>query len=104
VSSAGPIGAYSGSIPMVGYGAGAYLLTQLDKVQLYEHTDCGDKDLTDYPDAGPIVTGDGGTSGGGNGFDGRTGVACACQGGPGSGGNAVVLALAGLIVMRRRRR
>ena len=54
VASAGPIGAYSGSIPMVGYGAGAYLLTQLDKVQLYEHTDCGDKDLGDYPDAGPI--------------------------------------------------
>ena len=104
MSSSGQIGAYSGSIPMVGYGAGAYLMTQLDRVQLYEHTDCGDKDITDYPDAGPIVTNsDGGTSGG-NGFTGRTGVACACNGGPGSGGNAVVLAIAGLFVMRRRRR
>ncbi len=104
VSASGPIGAYSGSIPMVGYGAGAYLLTQLDKVQLYEHTDCGDKDLGDYPDAGPVVTGDAGSGAGGNSFNGRTGVACACQGGPGSAGNAVVLALAGLIVLRRRRR
>ncbi len=105
VSSAGPIGAYSGSIPMVGYGAGAYLMTQLDRVQLYEHTDCGDKDINQYPDSGPIVTGgDGGTGSGGNGFSGRTGVACACNGGPGSAGNAVVLALAGLLVMRRRRK
>ena len=104
VSSSGPIGAYSGSIPMVGYGAGAYLLTQLDRVQLYEHTDCGDKDLGDYPDAGPVLAGDGGAGGGGNNFNGRTGLACACNGGPGSAGNAIVLAIAGLLVMRRRRR
>jgi hypothetical protein len=104
VSSAGPIGAYSGSIPMVGYGAGAYLLTQLDRVQLYEHTDCGDKDLGDYPDAGPVLAGDGGAGGAGNNFSGRTGIACACNGGPGSAGNAVVLCIAGLLVMRRRRR
>ena len=40
-SSAGPIGGYTGSIPMVGFGAGAYLSTLLDRAELYEHTDCG---------------------------------------------------------------
>jgi MYXO-CTERM domain-containing protein len=103
-SSSGQIGAYSGSIPMVGYGAGAYQLTMLDRVQLYEHSDCGEKDLGEYPDAGPVLPGDGGTGGGGNGFGGRTGIACACQGGPGSAGNAVILAIVGLVVLRRRRR
>jgi hypothetical protein len=103
VSSSGPIGAYTGSIPMVGYGAGAYLMTQLDRVQLYEHTDCGDKDLGDYPDAGPVVTSGDGGPGGSNSFTGRTGIACACSGGPGAAGNALVLALAGLVAMRRRR-
>ncbi len=103
-TSSGQIGAYSGSIPMVGYGAGAYQLTMLDRVQLYEHSDCGEKDLGDYPDAGPVLPGDGGTGGGGNGFGGRTGIACACQGGPGSTGNAVILAIVGLVILRRRRR
>ena len=102
-ASAGQIGAYTGSIPMVGYGAGAYELTMLDRVQLYEHTDCGDKDLTDYPDAGPVLPTGGDAGTGGNGFNGRTGVACACQGG-GSPGDAGVLLLAGLLVIRRRRR
>ncbi|HEX5063845.1 MAG TPA: glycoside hydrolase family 15 protein [Kofleriaceae bacterium] len=103
-TSSGQIGAYSGSIPMVGYGAGAYQLTMFDRVQLYEHSDCGEKDLGEYPDAGPVLPGDGGTGPGGNGFGGRTGVACACQGGPGSAGNAVMFAIAGLLVLRRRRR
>ena len=103
-SSSGQIGAYSGSIPMVGYGAGAYLLTQLDRVQLYEHTDCGDMDLNQYPDGMPIVEGDGGTGSNGNTDTGRTGVACACNGGPGSGGTGCVLAIAGLVALRRRRR
>ncbi len=102
-SSSGQIGAYSGSIPMVGYGAGAYQMTMLDRVQLYEHSDCGEKDLNEYPDAGPVLPGDGGTGGGGAGFGGRTGLACACQGGPGSGGTAVLVALVGLVVLRRRR-
>jgi MYXO-CTERM domain-containing protein len=103
-TSSGQIGAYSGSIPMVGYGAGAYQLTMLDRVQLYEHTDCGEKDLGEYPDAGPVLPGDGGNNGNNNGFGGRTGIACACQGGPGSAGNAVILALVGVVVLRRRRR
>lgn len=101
-SSAGQIGAYAGSIPMVGYGAGAYQLTMLDRVQLYEHTDCGDKDLGDYPDAGPVLPTGGDAGTGGNDFNGRTGVACACQGG-GSAGDASVLVLVGLLVVRRRR-
>lgn len=102
ISSAGQIGAYTGSIPMVGYGAGAYELTMLDRVQLYEHTDCGDKDLGDYPDAGPVLPtgGDAGTGGGS--FNGRTGIACACQGG-GSPGDVSIFLVAGLLVIRRRR-
>ena len=104
VASSGAIGSYSGSIPMVGYGAGAYLMTQLDRVQLYEHTDCGDKDLSQYPDAGPVLAGDGGTGTGGNGFTGRTGIACACNGGPGALGTGALLAIVGLVVVRRRRR
>jgi uncharacterized protein (TIGR03382 family) len=103
-TSSGTIGAYSGSIPMVGYGAGAFQLTMLDRVQLYEHSDCGEKDINEYPDAGPVLPGDGGMGGGGNGFGGRTGIACACQGGPGSAGSAIVFALVGVVVMRRRRR
>lgn len=102
-SSSGQIGAYSGSIPMVGYGAGAYQLTMLDRVQLYEHSDCGEKDLGEYPDAGPVLPDDAGTGGGGNGFAGRTGVACACQGGPGAPSTGALLALAFVFVVRRRR-
>ncbi len=103
-TSSGTIGAYSGSIPMVGYGAGAYQLTMLDRVQLYEHSDCGEKDLSEYADAGAVLPGDGGLGGGGNGFTGRTGIACACQGGPGSGSTGALLGLVGLVVLRKRRR
>jgi MYXO-CTERM domain-containing protein len=97
-TSSGQIGAYSGSIPMVGYGAGAYLMTLLDRALSFEHSDCGEFDPGQYPD--------GGTGGGGGGGPGdpRTGVACACQGGPGSGGNAIVFALVGLAIIGRRRR
>ncbi len=100
----GPIGAYAGSIPMVGYGAGAYLVTLLDRAGLYEHADCGDKDIGDYPDAGPIIGGhDGGP--GGNGISGeRTGIACACSGGPGAPATGVLLVLVGALVLARRRR
>ena len=95
-SSSGQIGAYSGSIPMVGYGAGAYQMTLLDRALSFEHTDCGEFDPGQYPDGG---TG----GGGGNGAsDPRTGVACACQGGPGAGGNAVAVLVVGVLVLRRR--
>jgi MYXO-CTERM domain-containing protein len=89
---------------MVGYGAGAYELTMLDRVQLYEHSDCGDKDLGDYPDAGPVLPTDGGAGNGNNDLGGRTGIACACSGGPGSGSTALVFLVAGLVVFRRRKR
>lgn len=97
-TSSGQIGAYSGSIPMVGYGAGAYQMTLLDRALAFEHSDCGEFDPGQYPDGG---TGPGG--GGGEG-DPRTGVACACQGGPGSAGTAVMFAIVGLVIARRRRR
>src|SRR5262249_36525618 len=102
-TSDGPIGAYTGSIPMVGYGAGAYQMTMRDRAGLYEHQDCGDKDLGDYPDAGPIIGGhDGGP--GGNGVSGeRTGIACACSGGNGSPATGALLVLVGFVVLRRRR-
>lgn len=102
-TSSGQIGAYSGSIPMVGYGAGAYLLTMLDRVQLYEHSDCGEKDLGEYPDAGPVLPGDGGTGNGATDLGGRTGIACACSGGPGAGGNAVMFFVVALLIRRRRK-
>jgi hypothetical protein len=102
ISSAGQIGAFTGSIPMVGYGAGAYELTMLDRVQLYEHADCGDKDLGQYPDAGPVLPTGGDAGAGGGSLTGRTGVACACQGG-GSPGDVLVFLIAGLVIVRRRR-
>lgn len=103
VSSGGQIGAYSGSIPMVGYGAGAYLMTLLDRAELYEHTDCGDKDIGDYPDAGPVIGSRDGTGGNTAVDGGRTGFACACNGGTGSPSTGVLLVLVGIVVLRRRR-
>jgi MYXO-CTERM domain-containing protein len=97
-TSSGQIGAYSGSIPMVGYGAGAYQMTLLDRALQFEHSDCGEFDPGMYPDGG-VGPGTGSGSG-----EERTGVACACQGGPGSAGNAVMFAIVGLLVVRRRRR
>src|SRR5204863_4251323 len=43
-TSSGAIGAYSGSIPMVGYGAGAYQMTLLDRAGVIENSDCGKSD------------------------------------------------------------
>lgn len=42
VRADGAVGKYSGSIPMVGYGGGAYVLTMLDRSGLIEPNDCGD--------------------------------------------------------------
>ena len=42
VRSDGAIGKYTGSIPMVGYGGGAYVLTMMDRSGLVEPNDCGD--------------------------------------------------------------
>ncbi len=100
-SSGGAIGSYAGSIPMVGYGAGAYQLTLLDRAGSYEHQDCGDYDVGQYPDGG---TGGGGLGGSDSTGDPRTGVACACQGGPGSAGTGGLLAIVGVVILRRRRK
>lgn len=97
-TSSGAIGAYSGSIPMVGYGAGAYLMTLIDRAGNLEHADCGEFDPGEYPDGGT------GPGGGNNEGDLRTGIACACNGGPGSSGNALVLGIAAMFIIRRRRR
>lgn len=42
VRADGAVGKYAGSIPMVGYGGGAYVLTILDRSGLIEANDCGD--------------------------------------------------------------
>jgi hypothetical protein len=101
-SSGGQIGAYSGSIPMVGYGAGAYLMTLLDRAELYEHTDCGDKDIGQYPDAGPVIGSRDGTGGNGAVDGARSGFACACNGGAGGGSGAALFGLVVLVLRRRR--
>lgn len=105
-TSSGQIGAYSGSIPMVGYGAGAYQMTMLDRAGLHEYSDCGELDLDDYPDAGVVIGVDGGP-GGGNADDdlGRTGIACACTTGraPAPWGELALLLGVGLWLRRRRR-
>ncbi|MBA2539875.1 MAG: hypothetical protein H0V17_09595, partial [Deltaproteobacteria bacterium] len=93
-SSSGQIGAYSGSIPMVGYGAGAYQMTMLDRAGSFEANDCGQFD-DPGEDPGPGEDPDDVTG------DGRTGVACACSGGN-SPGAALVIVGAFLLVIRRR--
>jgi GH15 family glucan-1,4-alpha-glucosidase len=42
VAADAEIGRYWGEIPMVGYGAGAYILTIMDRAGLIEPNDCGD--------------------------------------------------------------
>ncbi len=95
-SSSGQIGAYSGSIPMVGYGAGAYQMTMLERAGSFEPNDCGrfDDPGEDPPPGEDDPAGEG---------DDRTGVACACSGGN-SPGAALAIAGAFLLVIRRRRK
>ena len=70
----GQIGKYFGSIPMVGYGAGAYLMTILDRSGQWEANDCGDgnsKQGAAFTCSGQTGgNGDGGTGGGGSGGSG----------------------------------
>jgi GH15 family glucan-1,4-alpha-glucosidase len=98
-TSSGQIGAYSGSIPMVGYGAGAYQMTLLDRAGMYEYVDCGDLDLGEYPDAG---MGPPGPSNEGNGED-RTGVACVCSSSAPVPYGTGLLFLGVFLLIRRRR-
>ncbi|MFT3700639.1 MAG: glycoside hydrolase family 15 protein [Kofleriaceae bacterium] len=98
VSSGGAIGSYAGSIPMVGYGAGAYQMTLLDRAGQFEPTDCGQYDQGQAPDGGM----GGGIGGGSDTSSDRTGVACACQGGPGTGSGLVLVMIVGALITRRR--
>lgn len=95
-TSSGTIGAYSGSIPMVGYGAGAYQLTLLDRAGIIEPNDCGQYEAGEDPD--PTNPGDDEDDG-----LGRGGFACACSGGQASPEGALLVLLVGLALVRRRR-
>jgi GH15 family glucan-1,4-alpha-glucosidase len=121
--ASGQIGLYTGSIPMVGYGGGAYAMTMLDRAGAIEPNDCGDgmgvqlATFTCSGGTGPVP--DGGSSGGGNGGNGGGPgggnpapdvpylPACYCNfGGAAASGSALVLFLvpAALIGWRVRRR
>jgi GH15 family glucan-1,4-alpha-glucosidase len=105
-TSSGTIGAYSGSIPLVGYGAGAYQLTLLGRGGLHEQAACGELDIEDYPDAGVVVGGDdGGPDDPGAEDVGRTGVACMCSSSAPVpyGEGALFLGILAVLVRRRRR-
>ena len=72
----GAIGKYFGSIPMVGYGAGAYIMTILDRAGQWEPNDCGDgssRTGAAFSCSGQTNGGDGGTGGGGSGGTGGGG-------------------------------
>lgn len=104
----GTIGAYAGSIPMVGYGAGAFQLSVLERAGSHEFDDCGTVDPGDYPDAGPVGPGAGPDGGAGAGGDagvgtGRTGTACLCSSATPPADTPLWLAICAWFVARRRR-
>ncbi len=120
---AGEVGIYTGSIPMVGYGGGAYIITMLDRSGISEPNDCGDGKSAGLVklDCGGVVTtpGGGGAAAGGGPATGANGSAadvstipyrgaCLCGLGPDRGiqplGLAVFLAAPAFFVARRARR
>jgi GH15 family glucan-1,4-alpha-glucosidase len=83
----GQIGKYTGSIPMVGYGAGAYVITMLDRSGIIEPNDCGDGKSATLAklacggiDTTPPV---GGGGGGGNAGSGASSAGAGSGGGDG---------------------
>jgi GH15 family glucan-1,4-alpha-glucosidase len=72
VAADGEIGRYWGEIPMVGYGAGAYIMTILDRMGLIEPNDCGDGMGITLPTltCDGVDTNPSGTGAGGGGTDG----------------------------------
>jgi GH15 family glucan-1,4-alpha-glucosidase len=94
----GPIGMYAGSIPMVGYGAGTFMMVLMDRSGAWEPNDCGDGKRTNgvayqcpalLPDGGAGGGGgpsDGGTAGGGSGSAGSGGGSGSSNGGGTGGG------------------
>lgn len=111
------IGAYTGAIPMVGYGGGAYIMTILDRAGIGEPNDCADGQGSVLPklDCSNISTDPGGLEQGGPGADGAGGIgedqipfvnACLCRTGASYGPSplAVVSMLLGPLVLYVRRR
>ena len=126
VAADGAIGSYTGSIPMVGYGGGAYLMTMLDRSGLIEPNDCGDGMGATLPavtcggqstsSSSGGATGAGGSGGNGAGAGGGNGAlppysgtgACLCRaGGLGRSYPGALFLVAGipaLLAWRRRAR
>jgi MYXO-CTERM domain-containing protein len=124
VQADGQIGKYTGSIPMVGYGGGAYVLTMLDRAGTVEPNDCGDGMGATLPPfscsggTGPLPDGGfpgGGGGGGGGGNNGGGGTpsgaqvpyvsACICSfSTAGASIWPALLALLALVALSRRRR
>ena len=128
VAADGQLGKYTGSIPMVGYGGGAYLMTIMDRSGVIEPNDCGDGKGAQGTawqcpggnvdtDGGAPAGGGGGSGGGGadggaggsNGLDGIPRVpACYCDfgGATSTGAGALLLLLVPLfaIALRLQRR
>lgn len=115
----GAIGKYTGSIPMVGYGGGAYIMTMLDRAGILEPNDCGDGNGMTQPanlcgggsgassgagmggnSSGPSGSSPTGAGVGGNGLEGGppygTG-ACLCRAGATSENGILALGLAGAV-------
>ncbi len=94
---------YAGSVPMVGFGAGAYALALLDRAEPTPPLPCGS-----YADEG--AGGQGGAAGGAGSDAGTHGAApaadsgCGCRAAGRTQTNSVALALAlfGLVALRRR--
>ena len=107
VATDGQIGKYTGSIPMVGYGGGAYVITMLDRSGISEPNDCGDGMSAALPklDCGGVtvtpgtgIGADGGTTGGGGNGAAPSAAelpfvgACLCEYHPGSVPRQIMLA------------
>jgi GH15 family glucan-1,4-alpha-glucosidase len=88
----GQIGKYFGSIPMVGYGAGAYVLTILDRAGAWEPNDCGDgnsKSGAAFSCGGAVGSSDGGVGGGNGNSSGGSGGNNSGSDADGGTGNAI---------------
>lgn len=122
-AGAGATGDYTGSIPMVGYGGGAFVITMLDRSGISEPNDCGDGKGATLPkitcsSVSTNPTGPGGDADGGAGAGPNGGVpdgsqvpfvgACLCVLGPDRGippwGLALFLSAPVLLFARRVRR
>jgi GH15 family glucan-1,4-alpha-glucosidase len=114
VPTDGQIGKYTGSIPMVGYGGGAFVMTILDRFGMIEPNDCGDGKGMTLPkiDCSAVKTNPGpggpGGPGGPNDPNGNEGVpdasevpfvsACLCRLGPARNLPPLALGSAGLLL------